>query len=75
MMNRLNWLKVEKVKIESVKRGIFCLQIILENRSVKNTFIKNGEIEKSIVATQQKKQPAEFFHIPSDLLSHLATTN
>jgi hypothetical protein len=32
-------------------------------------------MEKSIVATQQKKQPAEFFNIPSDLLAHLATTN
>jgi len=74
-MNRLNWLKIEKVKMESVRRDEFCLQYILENRSVKNTFIKNGEIEKSIVATRQKKQKAEFFYIPTNLLDHLATTN
>jgi hypothetical protein len=74
-MNKLNWLKIEKVKIEPVRRDEFCLQYILENRSVKNIFIKNGEIEKSIIATRQKKQPAEFFHIPTNLLDHLATTN
>jgi hypothetical protein len=74
-MNRLNWLKIEKVKIEHVRRGEFCLQYILENRSVQNTFIKNGEFEKSISATRQKKQKPEFFYIPTNLLDHLATTN
>jgi hypothetical protein len=74
-MNLLDWLKVEKTKVEYLHGEFYCLQIILENQSIKNIFIKNGEFEKSIFVGRKKRAVPEFIHIPTSSLNNLSRDN
>jgi len=74
-MNPLDWLRIEKTKLEYLRCEDYCLQLVLENTSIKNIFIKNGEFQTSIFVGRKKKSISEFYQFPTSVLNNLSREN
>jgi hypothetical protein len=74
-MNPLNWLKIEKIKQIHIRSEIYCQQFMLENRSVKNVFIENGEINKTISVNNLKKSFSDVFNFPISTIEEIIKQN